>query len=642
MKIRFFRFFSLITAISLLTLSLAGVTAAQDTKYNEAPQLAEQVKAGKLPPVQQRLPDKPDVVTPIDQVGVYGGTLHLLADLPTSWGDAANIIRAFLIERDHRTGDKLLPGLAESWKQSDDGKQFTLTLRKGLKWSDGQPFTTDDLLFMWEDIYMDKNVTPSGPPPFFQPGGKPMEVKKIDDLTIQYSFSVPYYVAPYYFTHWGDWYGSQQCCFQAKHVLSKYHIKYNPQADDLAKNAKFEHWYQLLQTKLVSNGVHDPEVPGMGPWVPVEVKTDGIRLERNPYYYRVDSQGNQLPYIDSVRATYRASNEDRILSIIAGDVDFRISALSPSDYPVLQQNEAKGNFKSLLLNPQMPATIDVHINLTYTPTNGDDPVLANLFREAKFREALSLAINRDEVNEVVFLGTAKPTQLTVSNDSSIYREEWGKAYAQYDPEAAKKLLDDLGLKPGANGVRTRPDGKPLELIFQVPQQLAPNVQASELLVKYWKAIGLDVKLQIQDIGLVVNQLIDSSYQMSSFLYELGGDLNLAMNGSDVWNSFASVRRWQQWANSGGKEGVEPPAEWKHVFELLNRRANVPMKQVLEDSKELLQFQADNIVTIGVVGYAQAPAIIKNGLMNTDPTFGDLWVWDRIGGHRAYTWFWQKQ
>jgi peptide/nickel transport system substrate-binding protein len=641
MKNRFLRFFSLVTAISFLTLSLAGVTVAQEMTYNEAPQLTEQVKAGKLPPVQQRLPEKPDVFTPVDQIGTYGGTLNLLADLPTSWGDAANVIRAFLIERDHRTGDKLLPGLAESWKLSDDGKQFTLTLRKGLKWSDGQPFTTDDLLFMWEDLYMDKNVTSGGPPPFFQPGGKPMEVKKIDDLTIQYSFSVPYYVAPYYFTHWGDWYGSQQCCFQAKHVLSKYHIKYNTKADELAKTAKFEHWYQLLQTKLVSNGVHDPEVPGMGPWVPVEVKTDGIRLERNPFYYRVDSKGNQLPYIDSVRATYRASNEDRLLSIIAGDVDFRISALSPADYPVLQENAGKGNFKAMLLNPEMPATIDIHINLTYAPAGGEDTVLATLFREAKFRKALSLAINRDEVNEVVFLGTAQPTQLTVSKDSSIYKEEWAKASAQYDPAAANKLLDELGLKPGTNGLRTRPDGKPLEIIFQVPQQLAPNVQASELLVKYWKAIGLDVKLQIQDIGLVVNQLIDSSYQISAFLYELGGDLNLAMNGSDVWNSFASVRRWQQWNNSGGKEGIEPPAEWKHIFELLNRRANVPMEQVLTDAKELLQFQADNIVTIGVVGYAQAPAIVKNGLMNTDPTFGDLWVWDRIGGHRAYTWFWQK-
>lgn len=631
----------LISAIILLASGVVSPSRAQDMKYTEAPQLAAQVASGKLPPVEKRLPDHPDVVTPIDKVGTYGGTLQLLADVPTSWGDAANSARAFLIERDHRTGDQLLPGLAESWKLSDDGMQFSLTLRKGLKWSDGQPFTTDDLLFMWEDIYMDKGVTPGGPPAFFQPGGKPMTVKKIDDLTIQYSFSVPYYVAPFYFTHWGDWYGSQQCCFQAKHVLSKYHIKYNPKADDLAKQAKFEHWYDLLQTKLVSNGVHDPEVPGMGPWVPVEVTTDGIRLERNPYYYRVDTKGQQLPYIDSIRATYRASNEDRILSIVAGDVDFRVSALSPSDYPVLQENQKKGNYTASLLNPSMPAAIDVHINLTYKPTDGTDPVLADLFRNAKFRQALSLAINRDEVNELVFLGTAEPVQLTVSKDSSIYREAWAKSYAQYDPKAANALLDGLGLKPGADGMRTRPDGSKLEITFQVPQQLAPNVQASELLVKYWKNIGLDVKLKVQDIGLVVNQLVDSSYQMSTFLYELGGDLNLAMNGSDVWNSFASVRRWQQWVGSGGKDGDEPPAEWKHIFELLNRRANVPMKQVLADATELLQFQADNIVTIGVVGYAQAPAIVKNGLMNTDPTFGDLWVWDRIGGHRPYTWFWQK-
>ncbi|MBK8023101.1 MAG: ABC transporter substrate-binding protein [Chloroflexi bacterium] len=630
----------LFVLVVLLTLGIAWSGLAQDMSYNEAPILAERVAAGDLPPVEERLPVNPDVSTPIDQVGTYGGSLQLLADLPTSWGDAANIIRAFLIERDHRTGDELQPGLAESWALSDDGMEFTLTLREGLKWSDGAPFTTDDLVFMWEDLYMNAEVTPGGPPGFFQPGGEPMQVEKVDDLTIKYTFSVPYYVAPYYFTHWGDWYGSQQCCFQAKHVLSTYHINYNEDADALAQEAGFEHWYELLQTKLVSNGVHDPEVPGMGPWVPVEVTTDGIRLERNPYYYRVDTEGNQLPYIDSVRATYRASNEERILSIIAGDVDFRVSALSPADYPVLQENEANGGYTTYLLNPEMPAAIDIHVNLTYTPLEGEDPVLADLFREAGFRQALSLALNREEINELVFLGTAEPVQLTVNRDSTIYKEEWAQSFAQYDPDAANALLDELGLARGSNGMRTRPDGSPLELIFQVPQQLAPNVQASELIVKYWQDVGLDVNLQIQDIGLVVNGLIDASYQISSFLYELGGDLNLAMNGSDVWNSFASVRRWQEWNGSGGEAGVEPPEEWIAMFELLNRRANVPMEQVLEDAAVLLQYQADNIVTIGVVGYAQAPAIIKNGLMNTDPSFGDIWIWDRIGGHRAYQWYWQ--
>ncbi|MBK8034584.1 MAG: hypothetical protein IPK17_34795 [Chloroflexi bacterium] len=379
----------------------------------------------------------------------------------------------------------------------------------------------------------------------------------------------------------------------------------------------------------------------MGPWVPAEVTTDGIRLERNPYYYRVDSEGNQLPYIDTVRATYRASNEERVLSIIAGDVDFRVSALSPADYPVLQENEAVGNYTAYLLNPEMPAAIDIHINLTYTPHDAEDPVLADLFREASFRQALSLALNRDEINELVFLGTAEPVQLTVNRDSSVYREEWAQAYAQYDPDAANALLDELGLVRGADGIRTRPDGSPLELVFQVPQQLAPNVQASELIARYWQDVGLDINLQIQDIGLVVNQLVDASYQITSFLYELGGDLNLAMNGSDVWNNFASVRRWQEWNNSGGTAGVEPPEEWKQMFELQNHRANVPMEQVLEEATTLLEYQAENIVTIGVVGYALAPAIIKNGLMNTDPSFGDIWIWDRIGGHRAYQWFWQE-
>lgn len=630
-----------LAAIAILTLCFAAPGMGQGTTYHESPMLAARVAAGELPPVDERLPVNPDVVTPAETVGTYGGTLQLLADIPSAWGDPANIIRGFLIERDRRTGDELQPGLAESWQLSDDGKEFTLTLREGLKWSDGEPFTTDDLLFMWEDIQMNEEVSPSGPFGFFKPGGEPMQVEKVDERTITYRFSVPYYVAPYYFTHWGDWYGSQQCCFQAKHVLSKYHIKYNPDADALAKEAGFEHWYELLNAKLVSNGVHDPEVPVMGPWMPVELTTDGIRMERNPYYYRVDTEGNQLPYIDTVRATYRGSNEERVLSIIAGDVDFRISNMSVADYPVLQENEANGAYKTYLVNPEMPGVITIHFNQTYKPVEGDDQVLADLLRDARLRQAMSMALNRDEINEVVFLGTGEPVQLTVNKDSTIYKEEWAQAYAQYDPDAANALLDEMGLTRGADGVRTRPDGSPLQLVFQVPQQLAPNVQASELITKYWKDVGLNVSLQIQDIGLVVNQLLDASYQISTFNYELGGDLNLAMNGYDVWSNFATVPLYRQWMNSNGAQGVEPPAEWKRIYELQNRRGNVPMAQVLQDATEVMQFQADNVVAIGVIGYAKTPAIVKNGLMNTDPTFGDIWIWDRINGHRPYLWFWQQ-
>jgi peptide/nickel transport system substrate-binding protein len=627
--------------IVVLALGVFAPIAAQDMTYNEAPMLAEKVAAGELPPVAERLPVNPDVVAPVESVGTYGGGLQLIADVPTSWGDAANNIRAFLIERDRRWPDELRPGLAESWVLADDGMSFTLTLREGLKWSDGAPFTTDDLLFMWEDIYMNPEVTPGGPPGFFMPGGTPMTVAKIDDLNIMYSFSVPYYSAPIYFTHWGDWFGSQQCCFQAKHALSQWHIKYNPDADTLAADAGFEHWYELLQTKLVSNGVHDPSVPGMGPWVPTELVTDGILFERNPYYYRVDTEGNQLPYIDTMRATYRADNESRVLAMIAGDVDYRVSAQSSlADYPVLKDNEANGDYTAYLLDSEMPANIDVHINLTYTPAE-PDPFLADLFRDARFRQAMSLAINRDEVNELVFLGTASPVQLTANRNTSIYQEDWAQSFAQYDPDAAKALLDEIGLPVGADGVRTRADGSALQLIFEVPQQLAPNVQASELLVRYWNEIGLNVTLQVQDIGLVVQHLIDASYQISTFNYELGSDLNFAINGADVWNSFASTRRWQEWNGSAGASGEEPPEAFKHFFELHNERQSIPMEQVLENATEFLQYQADNIVTIGVVGYAGAPGIIKNGLMNTDPTFHDIWVWDRVGGHRPYQWYWQE-
>jgi len=294
----------MLVLVTSLILGSIPVSFAQK-KYNEAPMLAELVKQGKLPPVEQRLPEEPMIVTHIEEVGRYGGTLRVAMVSPATWAEAGQLTTEFFIERDPKDYTKFIPGLAKSWKFSNQGKTFTLTLRKGLKWSDGEPFTADNIIFWWEDVILNDELTPVKPSQWTV-GGKLMRVEKVDAYTIRFQFDKPYYAAVYLFSQVAG-YGCQGQGFLPKHALMKYHIKYNPKATELAKEAKYDYWWQLFQYKAKPSNRDDqqhPDIPTMGPWIAKEILPDGVIWERNPYYWKVDTAGNQLPYVDRFRGVF--------------------------------------------------------------------------------------------------------------------------------------------------------------------------------------------------------------------------------------------------------------------------------------------------------------------------------------------------
>jgi peptide/nickel transport system substrate-binding protein len=379
----------------------------------------------------------------------------------------------------------------------------------------------------------------------------------------------------------------------------------------------------------------------MGPYFVKELLVDGHLLERNPYYYRVDTAGQQLPYIDYARGTYRSDNSSRVLAVIGGEVDFWVShQASIEDFPVFKENEDKGGYNAFLLDSGKPANINIHINATYAPET-EDPYLTELFQTKEFRQALSLAINRQEIVDVVFLGNAEPVQQTFNRSVSNFKEEWLWSYAEYDPDKANMLLDSIGLTARDNdGFRLRPDGSKLEILFEVPQQLAPNVAASELITKYWQDVGLRILLKVQDIGIVVDHLRNSTAQLSTFGNEWGGDIFYVMFGFATWNTWAGAHKYWEWSRDNST-GWEPPQIWKDIFAAENRRQQVPMEQVLEDATWILDWHAENVHTIGVAGYAKSPGIIKRNLINTNPDVHDIWEWDRINAHRPYQWFFKN-
>ncbi len=615
---------------------------APGAKFAEAPMLAELVKAGTLPPVDQRLPPQPVVVQPIEGIGLYGGSLSVQISNPRGWEPGVEAVTEPLITYDPRSGDKLLPNLAERWELSTDGKVFTLYLRKGVKWSDGVPFTADDVTFFWNDVIKNQEILSTyngGVLPDYLSFKIPQTIEAVDQYTVRFTYDVPYFMAPQMFSGFGN-FGVVGTAMLPKHSYTQWHIKYNPDADKLARDAGFDHWYQLFNSKRIL-GIENPEIPGipgLGPWVIKEASPNGAVWERNPYYFKVDTKGNQLPYIDKLIGVYVGDAQANLLRTIHGEYDIAFYTLSLDDYPVIKDNEKAGGYKSRIMTGATPADAAVRINWNYA---GDKEV-ASILADKRFRQALSLAINRDEVNKLVAKGLGIPMQWTTNKAMPFYDAKWGQAYAQYDPGKANSLLDAMKMTVrDSKGFRLTPGGKPFVLQFDVASNSTMTVKSSELLKEYWEKVGVEVNIQIGELGAIVQKLIAKNWM--AFGQEVPGaptTLAYLIGGEEEWNSWLVFNDWWKWNSTGGKEGIEPPADVKRIFEINKTRQSVPVETAIQGLREIFNWVADTVPAIGVMGYVGQPIIWKASLGNVDTSLPT----QRIGGMRAeriYTFFWKK-
>jgi peptide/nickel transport system substrate-binding protein len=432
--------------------ALTGLVASAEMKYQEAPQLAEMVAAGTLPPVEERLPENPIVVKAIESIGQYGGTWYRGWRGIKDFHCYGRLVYEPMLRWPRDPKDPVQPGLAEKWEWSDDGKELTLYLRKGLKWSDGAPFTVDDIIFWWEDIELDENIT-KAPHGEWMVGGEPMQLEKIDDLTIKLKFAAPNGLAETVGLafHGNQWpLGFERFGFFApRHYLEQFHPKYNPNAD-----------YKLFEEKAWE---YNTERPGMTPWRITEWETgaDHMLATRNPYYWKVDEEGKQLPYIDEIYFYLVEDNAAINTLALAGKIDMQNRGINFAQYTVYQENAEAGNFHLYPWTSASWSFLSFYPNQSY-----DDPKYRKLLQNPKFRQALSLAIDRDLLNDVMMLGQAVPRTEPVVRDSALFQEDIENLYGEYDPEKANALLDEIGLKPGADGMRTFADGTPIELVVE--------------------------------------------------------------------------------------------------------------------------------------------------------------------------------
>ncbi len=610
--------------------------AGKELMFSEAPMFRIMVAAGELPPIEERLPEEPLVVTPIEEIGQYGGILDTYLVSPDFWNPPAMFGYEPMLML-NRTVDQIIPNIAKGWKFSDDDKTFTLYLRKGMKWSDGAPFTADDIMFWWEDVIMDDEITPTKPGQWM-PGGELMKVEKINDYTVQFEFASSNPNMTIQLSSVGEM-GYQGYCFAPSHALKKYHINHNPEANELAKEEGYDYWWELFTYKSTyTPTMRRAGIPTLDPWVVEKETAIGVTFMRNPYYWKVDTAGNQLPYIDKIRAPYVPDTEVRIMKMISGEIEFDPGEIMPERYPFLKENEEKGGYKVWNVEDTGLSTVAFFaFNQNYEE---EDPVLAKILQNAKFRQALSLGIDRQEINDLYFFGKGRAAQVTVYSTASFYEESWAESYAQYNPERANEILDEIGLEKGKDGYRRRPDGEILGLRIILLAEVIPVWESiAELTQSYWGELGIKVEVKPAGFGHLWEQAGSGKHQVAlwvmdgmtefQFISSGAGRFGLAQGDPHWW-----APKWALWWNTRGQEepeGQEPPEEVKELFSMAEMLPWADKEQANQIARDICSIHAEKLYYVGTVGYLVGPRVATVDLKNIDMVHN--YTGNAIGGAR---------
>jgi peptide/nickel transport system substrate-binding protein len=586
-------------------------------KFGEAPALAELVKAGKLPPIEKRIPEEPMVVKPVHSIGRYGGTWRRGFTGPGDSENGNRIVSTDKILFWDYTGTKVMPCIAKDYKVSDDGKVITIFLRKGMKWSDGQPFTADDFVFWYEDIYLNKDIQPT-PNPDFMVNGKPGRLTKRDEYTVMFEFPEPNYLFVDILagsTAMGGGQATQQHngrtmgAYMPAHYLKQFHPKYVAK-DDLDKKAKamgFDGWVSLIKNRW--DWRLNPELPVVGPWKTVTpINTPTWTMERNPYYYGIDSEGNQLPYIDKITMALAENLEVLNLRAIAGSYDLQERHTALSKLPVFLENRGKGNY-DVRLDPALNGSdATLQINHSYEA----DPEIVKWLQSRDFRRALSLGIDRDQLNETFWLGVGTAGSVAPS-ESMPYSPgpEWRKKWSTYNPNQANEFLDKLGLaKKDGEGYRLRTDGKGrirMELLTAAGSFI-PHTQICEMIKQQWKKIGVDADVKEIERNLFFTRINNNEHQIAVWLNDGTEVLYLFPRHALPVDTVEALLGPQiaRWYASGGTQGKEPKdPQLKKALELFRSAAGKKPQERYKIAQEIWKIMVDEQFSIGTVG--QSPA-----------------------------------
>jgi len=604
-----------------------------------------------MPALADRLPAEPLVVAPYDMIGKYGGTFDALSNATEAGTSDFLSTRHVNLVRYSDDLQTIVPMVAKSWTWNDDFTKLTFKLRKGHKWSDGAPFTSADVKFWYDNLALDSKIIEK-PKDYVLVAGKPMTVDAVDAETVVFNLPSP---KPGLLAHFATSFAQG---FQPKHFLGRYHPDINPDADKLAQEAGFENGLAVIKayfgnsdwTDTPSPLLNSPDkvaklpadvMPTLESFITISDTTEGRHYVANPYFFMVDTAGNQLPYINEQDEVYINDNEVRILKLVNAEVDYKAQSLQLASSPLLLENQEKGNF-----------TVDLKPDITmftfsFNVTSADEEK-RKVFGDLKFRQAMSVAINRAEINEVAFFGLGKPQQyIGFSPAPDFVDPKWASHYAQYDPDMAKNLLDEIGMvdKDG-DGFRELPNGDKIVLNMQFATQGVPG-QVVELIGQHWASVG--VQTAVKEVTPDEYRSAQSSNALDVGMWRKSQPVAIVLGNNELWvppfeNYFGhrTGMLWAEYVDSKGASGVKPPAFVDQLIADINAFQSAPSGT--DESNKLgarmVENMTSNLLFLGTV-MAPAPIYHRNALKNFTEFTTASYEYYRTLPYRPQQWFFDE-
>lgn len=608
----------------------ASLAAAQE--YREQPFF----DGRGLPPIAERLPSAPSVAEPAEP-GQYGGELIMLMGSAKDVRQLVVFGYARLVA--YTPGFELVPDILESFEVEED-RIFTFHLRPGHRWSDGEPFTTEDFRFWWEDVANNEELSPTGPPVNMLVDGEPPVIEIIDDVTIRYTWSK---ANPDFLPALAG--ASPLYIFRPAHYLKTFHAEYveHEALEAMVADSGQPDWAAMHNREDNMYRNDNPSLPTLEPWVLMtEPPSERFVFERNPYYYRVDAAGHQLPYIDKVIVQVADGNLIPA-KVGAGEATLAYRGLRFDNYTFLKEGEARGNYQVRLWQSGTGSKMALYPNL-----NAVDPVMQALNRDVRFRRALSLGINRDQINQVIYFGLGLPMANAPLPESPLYREEYANAWAAYDPDQANALLDEIGLtERDSSGTRLMSNGKPLELIIETAGESSEEADVLELIRADFQQIGIKVFTRPSQRDVFRDRIFAGETAMSVWQGLENGLPTADMSPWEVAPTSQQQLQWPQWGQfveTKGEAGVAADMpEAQELLAKLDAWRAAPDEAARETIwHEMLATYTDQAYTIGTIAGVPQPVVVSNNLHNV-PEAG-IYNWDpgaHLGMYKPDT-FWLSE
>jgi peptide/nickel transport system substrate-binding protein len=604
--------------IGLAAAVALAVPTEAPAELQETPTFKNDVETGNLPKVEERVPEEP-AIAELETIGTPGGELRMLMGGPKD--TRMMVVYAYARLVGYTASLKFAPDILKSI-EIEDNRVFTLHLRKGHKWSDGQPFTTEDFRYWFEDVAQNKHLSPSGLPRSLLPQGERPRFEVLSETAVRYSWTRP---NPLFLP---DLAGPDPLfIYRPSHYLKQFHEKYAEKAalDALVKNANQRNWAAYHNKLDAMYRDDNPDLPSLEPWIlKTRPPADRFIFERNPYYYRIDKQGNQLPYIDRVILSI-ADGKIIPAKTGAGESDLQARYLRFDNYTFLKASEDRNHYKVRLWRTGPGSQLALYPNL-----NVNDDVWRGLVRDLRFRRALSLAVDRHEINQVIYFGLAIEGQNTLLPQSPLYDPRYRSAWAGFDLSEANRLLDLIGLVKGSDGIRQLPDGRPAEITVENSGESTEQSDVLELIRDSWRRIGIKLFAKPSQLTLFRRRVFSGETLMS---IDKGIENGLATPAMSPWEFAPTTQqqlewpKWGQYYETKGAAGEAPalPSAVR-LLELYEEwLAAGSEEEHTRAWRDMLQIWADEVFSIGTVAGVLQPIVVNDKLRNV-PEQG-IYNWD---------------